>query len=81
MRRKGRKRASWEGFAVLRLRLPAGRLYGMFLLRDLRQLHLAIEESAMLWLIVGQGVAAVGTRSCLRSSRRVGRRSRTSSCG
>jgi hypothetical protein len=33
-------------------------LTGMFLLRDLRQLHLAIEESAMLWVIVGQGAFA-----------------------
>jgi hypothetical protein len=30
----------------------------MLLLRDLRQLHLAIEESAMLWVIVGQGAFA-----------------------
>jgi hypothetical protein len=33
-------------------------LTGMLLLRDLRQLHLAIEESAMLWVIVGQGAFA-----------------------
>jgi hypothetical protein len=33
-------------------------LTGMFLLRDLRQLHLAIEESSMLWIIVGQGAYA-----------------------
>jgi hypothetical protein len=33
-------------------------LTGMLLLRDLRQLHLEIEESAMLWVIVGQGAFA-----------------------
>jgi hypothetical protein len=33
-------------------------LTGMLLLRDLRQLHLAIEDSAMLWVIVGQGAYA-----------------------
>jgi hypothetical protein len=38
---------------------------GMLLLRDLRQLHLAIEEAAMLWLIVGQGAQAARDRDLL----------------
>jgi len=38
---------------------------GMLLLRDLRQLHLAIEEAAMLWLIVGQAAQAARDRELL----------------
>lgn len=38
---------------------------GMLLLRDLRQLHLAIEEAAMLWLVVGQAAQAVRDRELL----------------
>ena len=38
---------------------------GLLLLRDLRQLHLAIEEAAMLWLIVGQGAQAARDRELL----------------
>jgi hypothetical protein len=38
---------------------------GLLLLRDLRQLHLSIEEAAMLWLIVGQGAQAVRDRDLL----------------
>ena len=38
---------------------------GVLLLRDLRQLHLAIEEAAMLWLIVGQGAQAARDRELL----------------
>jgi hypothetical protein len=41
--------------AALTTRSP---MTGLLLLRDLRQLHLAIEEAAMLWLVVGQGAAA-----------------------
>jgi len=40
-------------------------LTGLLLLRDLRQLHLAIEEAAMLWLIVGQGAQAARDRELL----------------
>jgi hypothetical protein len=40
-------------------------LTGPLLLRDLRQLHLAIEEAAMLWLIVGQGAQAARDRELL----------------
>jgi hypothetical protein len=38
---------------------------GLLLLRDLRQLHLAIEEAAMLWLVVGQGAQAARDRELL----------------
>jgi hypothetical protein len=38
---------------------------GLLLLRDLRQLHLTIEEAAMLWLIVGQGAQAARDRDLL----------------
>ncbi|MFL6646865.1 MAG: hypothetical protein ACJ8KO_02795 [Sulfurifustaceae bacterium] len=38
---------------------------GLLVLRDLRQLHLAIEEAAMLWLIVGQGAQAARDRELL----------------
>jgi hypothetical protein len=38
---------------------------GLLLLRDLRQLHLAIEEAAMLWLIVGQAAQAARDRDLL----------------
>jgi len=38
---------------------------GLVLLRDLRQLHLAIEEAAMLWLIVGQAAQAARDRELL----------------
>jgi hypothetical protein len=38
---------------------------GLLLLRDLRQLHLAIEEAAMLWLIVGQASQAARDRELL----------------
>lgn len=38
---------------------------GLLLLRDLRQLHLAIEEAAMLWLIVGQAAQAARDRELL----------------
>ena len=38
---------------------------GMSLLRDLRQLHLSIEEAAMLWVIVGQGAQAARDRELL----------------
>jgi hypothetical protein len=38
---------------------------GLLLLRDLRQLHLAIEEAAMLWLIVSQGAHAARDRELL----------------
>jgi len=38
---------------------------GPVLLRDLRELHLAIEEAAMLWLIVGQGAQAARDRALL----------------
>ena len=38
---------------------------GLVLLRDLRQLHLTIEEAAMLWLIVGQGAQAARDRELL----------------
>jgi len=37
----------------------------LLLLRDLRQLHLAIEEAAMLWLIVGQAAQAARDRELL----------------
>src|SRR6266513_430902 len=40
-------------------------LTGLLLLRDLRQLHLAIEEAAMWWLIVGQGAQAARDRELL----------------
>jgi hypothetical protein len=40
-------------------------LTGLMLLRDLRQLHLAIEEAAMLWLIVGQAAQAARDRELL----------------
>jgi hypothetical protein len=40
-------------------------LTGLLLLRDLRQLHLEIEDAAMLWLIVGQGAQAVRDRELL----------------
>jgi hypothetical protein len=40
-------------------------LTGLLLLRDLRQLHLAIEEAAMLWLIVGQAAQAARDRELL----------------
>lgn len=38
---------------------------GLLLLRDLRQLHLAIEEAAMIWLIVGQSAQAARDRELL----------------
>ena len=38
---------------------------GLLLLRDLRQLHLAIEDAAMLWLIVGQAAQAARDRELL----------------
>jgi hypothetical protein len=38
---------------------------GLLLLRDLRRLHLSIEEAAMLWLIVGQGAKAARDRELL----------------
>jgi hypothetical protein len=38
---------------------------GLLLLRDLRRLHLAIEEAAMLWIIVGQGAQAARDRELL----------------
>ena len=38
---------------------------GRLLLRDLRQLHLEIEEAAMLWLIVGQAAQAARDRDLL----------------
>lgn len=38
---------------------------GLLLLRDLRQLHLATEEAAMLWLIVGQAAQAARDRDLL----------------
>lgn len=38
---------------------------GLLMLRDLRQLHLAIEEAAMLWLIVGQAAQAARDRELL----------------
>ena len=38
---------------------------GLLLLRDLRQRHLAIEEAAMLWLIVGQAAQAARDRELL----------------
>ena len=38
---------------------------GLLLLRDLRQLHLAIEEAAMLWLIVGQAAQAARDRELI----------------
>jgi hypothetical protein len=38
---------------------------GLLLLRDLRQLHLTIEEAAMLWLIVGQAAQAARDRELL----------------
>jgi hypothetical protein len=37
----------------------------MVLLRDLRKLHLACEEAAMLWLIVGQAAQAARDRELL----------------
>ena len=37
-------------------------LTGTVLLRDLRRLHLTIEEAAMLWVIVGQGAQAARDR-------------------
>jgi hypothetical protein len=47
-------------------RLPAGRSSaGALLLHDLRGLHLAIEEAAMLWLIVGQAAQATRDRELL----------------
>jgi hypothetical protein len=48
--------------ATLTGRLP---ISGLLLLRDLRQLHLSIEEAAMLWLIVGQSAQAARDRELL----------------
>jgi hypothetical protein len=60
----------WDGFlaAVRRANAAvAGRttVPGLLLLRDLRQLHLAIEEAAMLWLVVGQAAQALRDRELL----------------
>lgn len=54
----------WEGILAPLRRTQADSLRqsslpGLLLLRDLRQLHLVIEEAAMLWLVVGQAAQAV----------------------
>jgi hypothetical protein len=51
---------------------PMGRLpaTGMLLLSDLRQLHLACEEVAMLWLIVGQAAQATRDHELLETVER-----------
>jgi hypothetical protein len=43
---------------------------GLLLLRDLRQLHLAIEEAAMLWLVIGQAAQALRDRELLTTVER-----------
>ena len=54
----------WEGILAPLRRTQAdslgqSSLPGLLLLHDLRQLHLVIEEAAMLWLVVGQAAQAV----------------------
>jgi hypothetical protein len=54
----------WDGILATLRRAQANSLEhsslpGLLLLRDLRQLHLAIEEAAMLWLVIGQAAQAV----------------------
>ena len=54
----------WDGILAPLRRTQAdplrhSSLPGLLLLHDLRQLHLAIEEAAMLWLVIGQAAQAV----------------------